>query len=250
MTLSTFLLAAVLASNASGKTLVRQQQGALVSRPSAMRPVFSEDAATVSHVWFKAGQIADTKGLTWTMTGTVPQVARSGSTPAGAGVFADANYYSRGTGSDEFDFSTSYTCHALFSPPASFATFPVLVSAGDASTIGWVLQFTAGGAARIWANGQFADTVNTCAASALNVVSVGRAAGTSYVKLNLGTSVTKTAALTAATALVTKLGRFETTGLAFAGVLYEVVCSSTAWDEASVVSAQTAAKSKLGVTAW
>src|SRR5574340_1492774 len=78
------------------------------------QPLIPDDAGTVSHVVFNGSSLVDRFGNSWTQNGTVPQVARSGRTPAGAGPFSDANYYSLGTGSDVLDFAGDFSACIVF----------------------------------------------------------------------------------------------------------------------------------------
>jgi hypothetical protein len=54
-----------------------------------------ESANVVAHVWWNGSSIQQT-GSAFAMVGTVPQVAASGSVPAGAGPYSTANYYDAG----------------------------------------------------------------------------------------------------------------------------------------------------------
>ena len=78
--------------------------------PPAWRkdPLFSDDANTVAHLYWRNGGLFDSKSNSWSMNGTVPQVASSGKVPPGAGPFSDANFYSLGAGNDVLDFASDF----------------------------------------------------------------------------------------------------------------------------------------------
>lgn len=245
------ILAALLASNASGKTLVRRQQhGTVIPAAGYQGPVIPDDAGTVAHLTWTGSQLVDLKGtVAWTMQGTVPQITKSGRTPPGAGAFSDTNYYV-GPTNDALDFTGDYNCHAI-AYANSIANTPVVVgnSNGTPNT-GWLLQFNTGFVASLWSNTTMTSTVTTTAAGRISAISWGRASGSHYVKMNLGTTASAVAAITAATSNAVKVGRWELTGLALNGAIYEIMCSSVAFSESVAVGVQQRIKNRLGITAW
>lgn len=87
-----------------------------------------EDAATVAHIYFDGAKLNDTKGNTWTQVGTVPQVAKSGAVPAGAGPFSGSNYYSAGNALEQH---ASFSIVALVTV-ANSGTDQQIISKDDA----------------------------------------------------------------------------------------------------------------------
>jgi hypothetical protein len=223
------------------------------SLAAGIGPLIAEDAGTVSHVWFRSGALVDTKSNTWTQNGTVPQVARQGRTPAGAGPFSDVNYYSLGSGSDVLDFTGDFSIALVFAA-SSFATNPVLFANGIAGTAGYALQIS-GGAGRInFYNGATTSPVTGITApstSTLNVLCVGRTTNTGNAKLNLEALASATSGTkNNGTTLSAKLGRYEAAGSSFGGTLYEAWFSTTTPSDALFISIMNRVKSKAGITAW
>ena len=103
----------------------------------------------MAHVYFNGSQLVDKYGNAWTQNGTVPQVARRGRIPAGAGAFSDANYYSLGTGNDVLDFAGDFSACIVFTATDVAAPVKVLFSNGASSVAGYYLQQAAGGAGTI-----------------------------------------------------------------------------------------------------
>jgi lysophospholipase L1-like esterase len=89
---------------------------------------------TVAHPIWSGTAISDAYG-TWTMNSTVPQVARSGNTPPGAGPFASDKWYRLGTGVDALDFA------------GDFLGIMVVRNAGPTTSQVWVDTSQVGGAA-------------------------------------------------------------------------------------------------------
>jgi hypothetical protein len=82
-------------------------------------PYIAEGPNTLTHVWFDGTSIRDTKtACNWTQVGTVPQVAATSSTPAGAGPFSSGNVYKcdpNGNGNDPLDVTADFCACALYS---------------------------------------------------------------------------------------------------------------------------------------
>jgi hypothetical protein len=244
-------LAAVLASNAGGKTLVRQSQGTLVPITGFQGPLIADDANTVCHAYFDGVAIRDTKGCAWTMNGTVPQVSRNGKTPGGGGVFSDSNFYALGTGSDGLDFAGDFSV-CIVATGAATAT-RVMTQNTNGSSQGYSLQTEAGRKCRIttWPAGLSADTGNATAAGEVFACCVGRGDGKIRSKLNLGALVEVTSNVqTPAAANAAQIGKWPTAGFPWDGLIYEVWFSSTPATDANFTAIQQRVKLRAQITAW
>lgn len=233
---------------------VSQNAGPVVLPPARAltQPLLAPDANAVAWVVWRDGALVPLVGPAWTQNGTVPQVSRTVSVVAGAGGFSDANWYGLGTGSDPLDFAGDFTCSVAFDPPTSLAGTPVMLGNSNTTpSIGWLAQLTGTGQGRAWNNGTFVTTVNTAQAT-VNVLSFGRSGGTLFAKLNLGSTVSAAATLTAATAFVARIGRFENVGLSWGagGFIYEVLCTATAFAESPVAAQHQRVHDRLAITAW
>src|SRR5574341_273032 len=179
-------------------------------------PIIPEDANTVAHVWWKDGTgLVDAKGNSWTMNGTVPQIARTIGAPSGAGPFSDANYYALGSGNDVLDFAGDFSCCFVITRTVIDATRRIIASDGLDSTSGWYIDtYATSGVVSIVFGAPATRTIigptaNALGTNAPNVICAGRAATTGYVKLNLGTLVTAAAGtITPATTVIANLGRY------------------------------------------
>lgn len=217
------------------------------------RPLIADDAGTAAHVWWRNGRLYDVKGNTWTTNGTVPMVARSGKTPAGAGSFSDANYYSLGAGNDALDFAGDCTIVCVFLAPASVANQPVFFANGDGSAAtGYFGHLNATGNLRFgYAPSLALATANAQVAGAVNVACIGYGGGQTRAKLNLGAMASSTVAhWAAATTVAAQLGRYTSATFAFGSTIYELWASSTAMTDALATSIANRVKSKAGITAW
>lgn len=255
MNTAALVLAVALSSNASGKTLVRQQPGTVVPVTSACRTVICNQGPVTAHVYFDGTQIKDAKGNAWAMNGTVPQVARSGSTPPGAGPFSDANFYSLGTGSDVLDFSGDFSICGILSPSAGDFTIAgvggVWFSNGTYGSSGYFSGFnTSAQATSIASQTSVLASANATAAGRLSVVCWGRSGSSQVVKMNLGAYGSAAQTYTPGTSVVARLGRYSATGQYVTGTIYEVWFSSQTPSDALFTSIQQQVKSKLGITAW
>jgi hypothetical protein len=201
-----------------------------------------------SHVCFAGGRLRDVNGQPWAMTGTVPQVARTSSTPPGAGPFADANRYDLAYG---LSSAANYGACFVFKWDGT-GSDPTLFNDGAYPTSG--VQIGLVGTTKYFrlVNATTATIIGDTHAVSLSVVNVACAwrAGTScYVKTNLGTTATLPCASHTAGPGPGQLGRNRGTGYPFTGTLYEAIFP-TGLDEATVVAIQTQVKTKLGITAW
>lgn len=237
------VIAAVLASNAAGKTAVRGQPGTLVTGPLPFVQLMNDDPSTISHVRWNGSQMIPVVGAAWTMNGTVPQVAKSGKRPAGAGPYSDTNYYSVTQANPSADFST---CIAFI--PAS-ASFTVITDVGAVSGgyriehgLNLTVQMTAPGVDSVAAP-------VASVASAVNVLCAGRTGGTAAIKLNLGVYTTKAIAMAQGNG-ETRLGRSRGAGGAYPGTILEVWYASTTPSDALFTEIAQRVKLRAGITAW
>jgi hypothetical protein len=249
------LLAALLlpvvasASNATGKTLVRSQQGTLVPITGYSGPLIPDDPGTVVHVTWNGSALADSKGNTWTMGGTVPQVAKSGKVPAGAGVFSDSNYYSLGSGNDVLDFAGDFSLCIVFGLAAG-SSLDVMLADITAST-GYYIAANGSNVAQFKQGVNSYVTVNTLSTTDINVVCVGRAGSALVLKANNGAAVPGASTGTPATATIAYLGRFSSTGNAAAREkIYEVWASTSTATDYLFTMIQSRIKTRLGISAW
>lgn len=236
------------------RTIIRPDSGRAIATSVQAGPLILADANTVVHVVWNGSAMVPLIGPAWTMNGTIPQVPRAGKTPAGAGPYSDANFYSLGTGNDVLDFAGDFSACLVFAV-TSGANSPVLFSNGTVSTNGWIAQnASAGGDLRVTFStaGVASPTVDTFALpSGLNVVCVGRAAATGQIKANLRALVTGSAGtITAATGTPARLGRYPSAGFALNGTLYEAWFSTTTPSDALFTAIANRVKSRAGVTAW
>lgn len=205
-------------------------------------PLITPDANAVAHIIWRNGALVDTKGNSWTQSGTVPQVADSGFIPPGAGPFSTSNYYTLGSGADAVDLGggtwTIGVVARLTSLPASSA--PVLSNA-TLSTEGYLIQMTSAGLAQQVAyngTGNSAVSANAVTAGQFIVGCFGRDAGTSYVKLNGGVKASAAAGFTAGSTSVATIGLIASLSRAFNGTIYEIYVTSSAPSDALLDSMQ------------
>ncbi len=226
-----------------------------ILKPPA-RPLIADDAGTVAHVWFRNGALVDKYGNAWTQNGAVPQVAKSGRTPAGAGPFSDANYYSLGTGNDALDFVGDFSIAVVFQPTATnnsgaFLSNGVFGAAGSGyrlSLIGGVGQIDTYAAASGLGRKAEVAAVQT---GTLNVICAGRGTTTVYLKQNLRAILSAAAAtITAGTGRVANLGRDDGLTNSVPGNIYEIWMSSTTPSDALFIDIMNRVKARVGITAW
>lgn len=252
--------ALVLALALAAGPVAAQQSGPVVLPPARAltQPLLAPDANTAIHVGWRDGAMVVYRGPAWTQNGTVPQVSRTASTTAGAGPCADAAYYSQGTGNDVLDFAGDFSAYFVLAPSSADLTGSGAIpfSNGLFTSAGFFWQWNPAGAKAYfsvnWAGAQAnTQSANSPIAGQPNVVCLGRSGTTIYVQLNLG-SMSSTAGTTilAGTSQVARLGRYEGTGRAMTGTLYEVVFSSTAITPELCTAAAQRVKQRLGLTAW
>jgi hypothetical protein len=252
------LVALLLASpGATSLGAVRSGSGAARGGDVTSGPLFLDDANTVAHVRWNGSAIVDLMGNAWAMTGTVPQVARSGKTPPSSGPYAAANYYTNGAGAEGLDFAGDFTvCIAWIADGST--TEQVLLANQDATT-GWAVEGE--GATR-----RFSFARRGCASAAtvlsnlpltsLNVGCAGRAANSWLAKLNLGTTATNSCGTYAGNCTTgancrAALGVYlPGTLVPQLGKLVEVWATTTTAAEAAFIAYMTTAKTRGGITAW
>lgn len=215
--------------------------------------LISDSAGTVCHAWWDGTSIRDTKGCSWTMNGTVPQVAATAGRPAGAGPFADANNYQLGTGSDGLDFTGDYSVCVVFYDRT--AGYPVHNGNTPSSGAGYRLELFNSASFRYatpsGANANTLDVATTLVAASVNCVCFGMSGTTQVTKGNLGTVRTATPiGRTNSTSFPARIGRGETTTHAFANTIYEVWFSTDTPTDALFTAIQQQVKSRAGVSAW
>lgn len=191
---------------------------------------FDTTGATSAVSW-DGSALVDSAGLTWGMTGTVPQVAATAlpttASSGAAGPFSAANYYAYGTASDPLDSTGDRFGCAAFSP-ASLGAAQMLWSNGNPGTSGHYVQMGSSGvvvfASSVPAS-QTATTGNTAVATGLNVACWWRTGNSIFAKLNLGTTATTAAgaAEVSGTAYVAKIGLLEGGGQPFTGTILHVI---------------------------
>lgn len=218
--------------------------------------LFEDDGTETFHVWFNGTAFQDTKSVAWAEQGTVPQVAASGSIPAGCGPTTTSNYYRPPSVNGVTDFPGDYMCCVAFYFPTTIASDSYMVSDYSGSFSGWYMRVPAASkVAQIYVgNGSTlpnASTANTIRESGvLNVMCAGKTGTTLVSKLNLGAMASTTGAGTTSvgTAYYGRIG--GTTSAGFAGVIVEARCAPTTPTDEKMTSVMSNAKMVAGVTAW
>jgi len=217
--------------------------------------VFPGDGNTVSHMSWNGTALSDSAGFSWTMGGTVPQVASPGafttnySTPKpGAGPFSATNRYTSSNANSALDFSGDFTaCFAWYH--IENGSYQCLFNDSDNGAAGLaacvnstgvggnsyleVFQYSSGGQTSINTGGTGFSSPNS-----LNVGCFGRSGGTLFVQINNG--AVKSGALVApwtpSTGTTTKIGTRDDGALAFAGYIVEAWFTTTAWSTTGVAT--------------
>lgn len=239
------IVAILIASNADGKTMVRQNQGTVVPVKPCKTLIRGFDGAAAAHVYFDGTSIRDTKVNAWSMTGSVTMVAPSGVVPPGA-QFSDAKYYTLPS-PNALNFSGGVwsACWVFYGAGG------VPTASGNAGvTTGWWM-YAASPPAGIRTNNNLGPASATNPAVAgYNVACGGRDGTNNVVKVNLGVYASTAAAFTADTSTATYLGRHPVASNAFTGTLYEAWFSTSPPSDALFTQIMYQVKSKLGITAW
>ena len=203
-------------------------------------PRISPDANTVCHIWFDGTAMQKTGTCTFTMVGTVPMVAASGRSPAGAGPFSASNYYSvAGGNNDPLDLSgAAFTMCAVYKVGADAVT-ETLFSAGAAadnagysSAIGTqFFNFTMwGAAAATYTASHTMTSVSTgAAAGSVGVYCGGRTGTNSFAQFNFNAhTIAAAAAPVAGTGVNATVGISRALTVPATGTLYEIWWTTSA----------------------
>jgi hypothetical protein len=245
------LLALLLTSNATGRTLVRQQQGTLVPIASQCKTLICNRTGVVSQVYFDGTKLVD-RFAAWTMNGTVPQVARSGLVPPGAGPYSGANYYQMPAGSP-LDFSGDFSiCFVFTRPaPATASTNKLLSVYKESPLRGYFVDAAASNARLCDAASACASTANGVIPGAVNVLCVGVSGTTGYAKLNAGATATGTINVATSSGGPARLGEYDGGGLyAIDGTIYEAWGAKQTPSDGLFTPIIQSVKAKAGITAW
>lgn len=211
-------------------------------------PLITPDANTVAHVIWRNGALVDLLGNSWTMNGTVPQVASSGATPPGAGPFSDANNYSLGAGADVLDFAGDFSGFVVFVPATLVGVQALIANGSTASGTGFqAYTSTATLNIGIWNPGFAATTAGGSAvAGAVNVACFGIGGGQRRVKLNLGSIGGAASAMATPVTVPARIGRAEAAGQPATGLsILEAMFTSSAATDASFTAVVSAVFSRL-----
>jgi len=215
-------------------------------------PLIDEDANTVAHVYWRNGALVDSKANSWVMNGTVPQVGAVGAVPPGAGQFSAANNYTLGSGNDVLDFAGDFTFVAVsrqVSLPAGSS--PSFYNATPVAQ-GWIGLITNAGKGQLVAyNGAFPNalTTNSIGAGSVYVLCGGRASGTLYAKLNLGTTITAAGGtIVPGTTSVATIGYDTVDARAHTGYVYELYFTTTTPSDAlfTAIASRVFSRIRLG----
>ncbi len=227
---------------------------ALSSREQFPSHLIIEDANTVAHVWWDGVRLRDTRRRnSWTMNGTVPQIARAVPVPPGAGPFAVANYYALGSGSDVLDFAGDFSACFVLTPTG--AGGENVFRNGVLNTSGyWFIKDA--GAWRLYAFDPAVKSVVSAGAGhyvndAINVVCIGRSGTTIVIKSNLRTYVTTpVAGIVPGVTSPARIGDAGDGRASFSGTIHEAWFSTTTPSDALFTAIMTRVKARLGITAW
>lgn len=222
---------------------------AISSGPVAIGPSMLTPAGAVSHVYWNGYRLVDKLGLAWAQTGAVPQLKKSGRTPAGSGSYTASDYYS--LAGSALGFAGDFTACFVFIPTSS--TTAAYFSKANGTVSGWqaytasnfiFIQVENGGAVQI-------GTPNSPVLNVPNVACVGRAGATIYTKLNLGAAgSTAGGAIVADTTTPSRIGLLAAGTFPFQGRMLEQLFVPTAFSEANATAQMLRVKTRLGVAAW
>lgn len=201
-------------------------------------PLIADDANTVSHVVWNGTALVDSKALTWTQNGAVPQVANSPMFPSGftsaprsgSGPYSDSNNYT--STAANLQFAGDYTICVVFSL-ASTASAPMMYSQCSGSTRGYMMEAFPVGHMSVY-NGAAAGgltaatTANGPTIGGIDVVCGGRSGLTQMIKLSMGATVSQAiSGVTQDTVESFHLGNYsQSTGFGVTGTIYEVWAST------------------------
>ena len=203
---------------------------------------FAETAQTVSHLTWDGSALRESVGgVSWSMNGTVPQVAGSSSAfspgKAGAGPYSAANSYSGPTTVGEWTGDWSVT--VVWSQTAFPATHnEVLVAKlNSAANAGWAMLVNAstGNLRLFYYDGAAKQpTATGTILNGINVATVGKSGVNCYSRLNGGTAVAVACGtMTAASAEPIRIGRYAgATDFSEFTTIYEVIASTEPYSDA------------------
>jgi hypothetical protein len=207
--------------------------------------LIAEDANTVAHVYWDGSALVDTKGNSWTMNGTVPQVTANPFTTTryGAGPFSDTNYYSLAAG-HPLNFAGDNTVCVVYAPTVNsgYVFDHDCTAVGNGAycatlqTSGAVASYPFKGSAPGYLS--LATPAGSTAVGGPSVVCVGRSGNNAYLKANLTTTQTGVTVAGASSAKAFYLGRSISNALSFTGTIYELYATATPWSEATVTAIQ------------
>ena len=225
-----------------------------LKRPSAFwlkTPIFSDDASTLVHLYWKNGGLVDSKGNAWTQVGTVPYNAGSGKIPPSAGPFSASNYYKTTAVNDVFDTLTSgFSAYFVFIEGG--AVTQRFISAGNGVN-GWCTYGSGTGTvATLQWPATVANTANVTLAG-VNIVACGRTAADlthGSIKLNLGNTVTAAITNSQDTTDSTFIGVNVSSGQPMNGKVIEILVETSDYSDATATNLANTVKAKLGITTW
>lgn len=203
-------------------------------------PRIPPDANTVCQIWFDGAAMQKTGSCTFTQVGTVPMVAASGRTPAGAGPFSASNYYAvAGGNNDPLDLSgAAFTMCAVYKVGAD-ATTETLYSAGavadnagySASIGTQFFNFTMWGAAAATYTASHTMTSSSTGggAGSVGVYCGGRVGTNAFAQFNFAShTIAAAAAPVAGTSVNATVGISRALTVPATGTLYEIWWTTTA----------------------
>lgn len=252
------VIALLVVSNSTGKTLVRTQPGTMIPVLSGAGPLFLDDANTVAHLTWNGVSLVDSRGNAWSMHATVPQIAKGGKTPAGAGPYSSSNYYTLGSGSDVIDFTGNFTACFAFQSNVHPATSNFGLFSDHIDNVGgWGIYLGSSDAPALYfhrsgANSVVTDSTYAITVGSPSVICVGRTGTTGALQLNAYAYKTgSSGAITAGTTATAGFSGWWSGNPGTANAyMYEAWFTSTAPSSALFAAYIARAKAKLGITAW
>jgi hypothetical protein len=181
--------------------------------------------------------LIDTKSNVWTADGSVSQNPSTWNAPPSAGVFSDANYYSR-AGTEQIG-----TLCIVFRGASSPAAYATLFDIDSTTTMNYRATATSVGYMRGSVGGTVAAAGGAPVPNSVNVVCGGHSGSTAYAKLNGG--ATGSGAVGTITTGTWSLGRYLGATFSYPDQILEVYATSTPWNEAAVSALQASVMAKI-----